>query len=385
MPRLADRTAGIASFRVMEVAEEAWQLAAQGRDVIFLLAGEPDFGTPPQASEAAARAAASGKVHYTSSIGIPPLREAIAAMYAERFGVGVPAERIVVTTGASAALVMALAATVDPGREVVLSDPTYPCNRHFVRLFDGVPVGVPVDASTGYQLTAALTAQAWTERTAGVLLATPSNPTGTTVAPAELAAIADVAAERDGALYVDEIYGELVYDGAPSTVLAHTADAFVVNSFSKTFGMTGWRLGWLVCPDWAMDAVTRIAQNVYISAPAVAQTAGVACFQPDVWALVEERRLEFHRRRDLLVEGLRHLGFGVPVVPQGAFYVYADSTRFGADSADVARHLLHTAGVACTPGADFGTEAGHRHVRFSYTAPVHRIAEAIDRMGDALR
>lgn len=384
MPRLADRTAGIAAFRVMEVAEEAWQLAATGRDVIFLLAGEPDFGTPPQASEAAAAAAAGGKVHYTSSLGIPPLRQAIAAMYDERYGVAVPTERVVVTTGASAALVLALAATVDPGDEVVLCDPTYPCNRHFVRLFDGVDVGVPVGADTDYQLTAALTAAAWTERTTGVLLATPSNPTGTTVPPAELAAIADVAAARNGALYVDEIYGELVYDVAPSTVLAHTADAFVVNSFSKTFGMTGWRLGWLVCPEWAVDAVTRLAQNVYISAPAVAQAAGLACFQPAVWAIVEERRGAFQTRRDLLVDGLRRLGFGVPVVPQGAFYVYADCTRFGDDSAAVARHLLHTAGVACTPGADFGTEAGHRHLRFSYTAPVDRIALALERMGSAL-
>ncbi len=385
MPRLADRTAGIAAFRVMEVAEDAWRLAATGRDVIFLLAGEPDFGTPAQASEVAAAMAASGKVSYTGSLGIPPLREAIAAMYAERYGVTVPSERIVVTTGASAALVMALAATVEPGDEVVLSDPTYPCNRNFVRLFDGVDVGVPVGADTGYQLDASLTASAWTERTVGVLLATPSNPTGTTVAPDELAAIADVAAARDGALYVDEIYGELVYDTAPSTVLAHTADAFVVNSFSKTFGMTGWRLGWLVCPDWALDAVTRIAQNVYISAPAVAQAAGLACFQPDVWALVEERRQEFQRRRDLLVGGLRRIGFDVPVVPQGAFYVYADCTRFGDDSAAVARHLLHAAGVACTPGADFGIRAGHRHVRFSYTAPVGRIAQALERIGDALR
>jgi aspartate/methionine/tyrosine aminotransferase len=245
-------------------------------------------------------------------------------------------------------------------------------------------VGVPVGADTDYQLTAALTAAAWTDRTAGVLLATPSNPTGTTVAPAELAAIADVAAARDGALFVDEIYGELVYDREPTTVLASTRDAFVINSFSKTFGMTGWRLGWLVCPDWALDAVTRITQNVYISAPAAAQAAGLACFRPDVWALVEERRLEFRRRRDLLVDGLRRLGFGVPVVPQGAFYVYADCTRFGPDSAAVARHLLHTAGVACTPGDDFGTEAGHQHLRFSYTAPVHRLAEALDRMGAAL-
>jgi len=247
-----------------------------------------------------------------------------------------------------------------------------------------VPLGLAVGPDTAYQLSAPMVDAAWTERTAGVLLATPSNPTGTIVTPDELAAIADVAARRDGALFVDEIYGELVYDLVPSTVLAHTEGAFVVNSFSKTFGMTGWRLGWLVCPDWALDAVTRIAQNAYISAPAVSQSAGLACFQPAVWELVEERRLEYRARRDLLVDGLRRLGFGVPVVPQGAFYVYADCTRFGDDSGDVAHHLLETAGVACTPGDDFGTAAGHQHVRFSYTAPLHRIGEALDRMADAL-
>jgi len=204
------------------------------------------------------------------------------------------------------------------------------------------------------------------------------------VPPGELAAIADVVADRGGALYVDEIYGELVYDVAPATVLAHTDQAFVVNSFSKTFGMTGWRLGWLVCPDWALDAVTRITQNAYISAPAVAQAAGVACFEPAVWDLVEERRREFQRRRDVLVDGLRRLGFVVPVVPQGAFYVYADCTRFGDDSGEVAHRLLETAGVACAPGDDFGTAEGHRHVRFSYTAPLARITEALDRMADAL-
>ena len=384
MPPLAARTTQVAPFRVMEMADRAWELAAQGRDVIFLLAGEPDFGTPPQAVAAAASATANGRVQYTSSVGIPPLREAIAAMYATRFGASVPVERIVVTTGASAALLLALAAAVDPGRAVVMSDPTYPCNRNLVHMLDGAAVGVPVGPDTAYQLTAALVAQAWTEHTAGALLATPSNPTGTTVGPAELARIADLVGARNGALFVDEIYGELVYGIAPSTILTHTADAFVINSFSKTFGMTGWRLGWLVCPDWALDAVTRLAQNAYISAPAPSQAAGVACFQPDVWALVEERRREFEMRRNVLVDGLRSIGFGVPVVPHGAFYVYADSTRFGDDSSDVAQRLLAHAGVACTPGIDFGVSEGHRHVRFSYTAPAARIEEALDRMSAEL-
>jgi aspartate/methionine/tyrosine aminotransferase len=385
MPSLAARTTSVEPFRVMEMADGAWKLAEQGRDVIFLLAGEPDFGTPPQAVAAAARSAAGGRVPYTSSAGIPELRAAIARTYGERYGVDVPAERVVVTTGASAALLLALGATVDPGREVVMGDPTYPCNRNLVHTFDGVARCVPVGAATAYQLTAADVAGAWGERTVGALLATPSNPTGTTVPHPELCAIADTVAARRGTLFVDEIYGELVYDAAPSTILTHTADAFVVNSFSKTFGMTGWRLGWLVCPEWALDAVTRLAQNAYISPPAPSQAAGLACFTPEVWAIVEERRQEFRARRDLLVEGLRALGFGVPIVPQGAFYVYADSSAFGDDSGAVAQRILEACGVACTPGADFGLAEGHRHVRFSYTASAARIAEALDRMAKELR
>jgi aspartate/methionine/tyrosine aminotransferase len=325
-------------------------------------------------------AAAHGHVHYTASLGIPALRHAISGYYAERFGVTVPAERVAVTTGASSALLMALAATVDDGGEVMLTDPGYPCNRTFVRLNGGVPVGVPVGAATNYQLTAELVAEGWTERTAGVLLATPSNPTGTVVAPDELTAIADLVQARHGRLYVDEIYGELVYDRSPSTVLAHTDDAFVINSFSKTFGMTGWRLGWMVVPPWAVDAVRTLAQNMYISPPAPAQHGGLAAFTPEVWTEVEARRAAFQERRDLLVGGLQSIGFGVPVRPEGAFYVYADISPFDDDARAFAHRLLHDAGVAVTPGLDFGTHGADRHVRFSYTTSLTQIEEGLDRM-----
>jgi aspartate/methionine/tyrosine aminotransferase len=380
MPRLAARMDDIEPFRVVEVMEAAWELEAAGRSVVWLVAGEPDFGTPAPVVDAAARAAAHGHVHYTASLGIPALRHAISAYYAERFGVDVPVERVAVTTGASGALLMALAATVDDGGEVVLTDPGYPCNRTFVRLNGGVPVGVPVDADTNYQLTAELVDKVWTERTAGVLLATPSNPTGTVVAPAELVAIADAVAERQGTLYVDEIYGELVYDRSPTTVLAHTDDAFVINSCSKTFGMTGWRLGWMVVPPWAVDAVRTLAQNMYISPPAPAQHGALAAFTPEVWAVVEDRRQAFLERRDLLVGGLRSIGFGVPARPEGAFYVYADISAFDADARAFARRLLHDAGVAVTPGLDFGTHGADRHVRFSYTTSLEQIQEGLDRM-----
>jgi aspartate/methionine/tyrosine aminotransferase len=385
MSRLAARMDAIEPFRVVEVMEAAWELEAAGRSVVWLVAGEPDFGTPAPVVEAAARAAAHGHVHYTASLGIPALRQAISAYYAERFGVGVPVERVAVTTGASGALLMALAATIDDGGEVVLTDPGYPCNRTFVRLNGGVPVGVPVDADTNYQLTAELVDKAWTGRTVGVLLATPSNPTGTVVAPAELVAIADAVAERQGTLYVDEIYGELVYDRSPTTVLAHTDDAFVINSCSKTFGMTGWRLGWMVVPPWAVDAVRTLAQNMFISPPAPAQHGALAAFTPEVWTVVDERRQAFLERRDLLVGGLRAIGFGVPALPEGAFYVYADISAFDADARAFARRLLHDAGVAVTPGLDFGTHGADRHVRFSYTTSLEQIQEGLDRMAAYLQ
>jgi aspartate/methionine/tyrosine aminotransferase len=378
--RLARRACDIAPFRVVEVMEQAWNLERQGRSIIRLVAGEPDFGTPPSVVSAAAASASDGRVHYTSSLGIPPLKEAIAEYYARRFGVTVPASRIAVTTGASSALLLALAVVMEAGERVLLTDPGYPCNRSFVRLFEGSAVGVPVDASTAYQLTAAHVHDHWDEHTRATLLATPSNPTGTIVPPDELTAIADTTARLGGTLLVDEIYGELVYDVAPSTVLSHTQDVFVVNSFSKTFGMTGWRLGWLVVPPWALEAVERLAQNLYISPPAPAQWGGVAAFTPEVWAEVERRRLEFQARRDLMVAGLREIGFAVPVSPAGAFYIYADCHRFGNDSSAVAARLLDQAGVAVTPGNDFGVNGAERHLRVSYTTARPQLEAALERM-----
>jgi aspartate/methionine/tyrosine aminotransferase len=382
---LAARMARVRPFRVVEVMERAWALERTGRSVVRLLAGEPDFGTPPQVVEAATRAIATGQVHYTSSLGILPLREAISGYYADRFGVDVPLRRVVVTTGASGALLLALAATVDRDEEVLLTDPGYPCNRNLLPLFEGRARGVPVSVGANYQLTADLVARHWGDATRGVLVASPSNPTGTVVPPAELAAVVDEVHARGGVCYVDELYGELVYDRPPATVLAQREDLFVVNSFSKTFGMTGWRLGWMVVPDWAVDAVERLAQNVYISPPVPAQHGALAAFTPAVWDLVEERRRAFQRRRDVLVAGLRDIGFGVPVTPQGAFYVYAECDRFAADSAELVQRLLVEAGVAATPGDDFGEHEAHRHLRFSYTTALEQVTEALDRMATLLR
>jgi aspartate/methionine/tyrosine aminotransferase len=385
MTNLAQRTGAITPFRVVDVMEAAWAAERAGRSIVHLEVGEPDFGTPAPVVEAATKAIADGRVRYTSSLGLPELREAISGYYAERFGIDVPARRVVVTTGASGALLLALAATVDRDDAVLLADPGYPCNRNLIRLCEGVPVGLPVGADTDYQLTAGLVADRWTERTRGVVLASPSNPTGTLVAPKELAAIATEVDRRGGVCFVDEIYGELVYDREPATVLASPGliDAgtpFVVNSFSKTFGMTGWRLGWMVCPDWALPAVEALAQNAFISPPAPAQYGGVAAFTPEVWAVVDERRKAFAARRDVLVQGLRASGFGVPVLPQGAFYVYARSDGLDADSMRLARRLLDEAGVAAVPGCDFGDHEPEAHLRFSYTTALDQITEGVRRL-----
>jgi len=378
--RLAARMENFAPFRVVEVMERAWEVQASGRSVVHLAVGEPDFGTPAPVVEAASRAIADGRVHYTSSVGIPALREAISGYYGERFGVDVPVGRIVVTAGASAALVLAFGITLDAGDEVILSDPGYPCNRNLIRLYGADAVGAQVGPADNYQLSIDTVAPRWTDHTRGVLIGTPSNPTGTVVAAEDLAALVRWTTGRDALSFVDEVYGELVYDRDPSTALACSSDIFVINSFSKTFGMTGWRLGWLVCPDWAAEAANRLAQNLYISPPVPAQFGALAAFTPEVWEIVEQRRRLFRERRDLLVDGLRRLGFGVPVTPQGAFYVYARCDRFAADSSEFVRRLLEEAGVAVVPGDDFGTFEAERYVRFSYAASLDQLHEALARL-----
>jgi len=369
-----------APFRVVEVMEKAWEVQARGRSVVHLAVGEPDFGTPAAVVEAAGRAIAEGRVHYTSSVGIPALREAISDHYGEHFGVDVPVSRIVVTAGASAALVLAFGITLDAGDEVILSDPGYPCNRNLIRLYGADPVGASVGPDDNYQLSIDTVAPRWTDRTRGVLIGTPSNPTGTVVAAEDLAELVRWTTSRGGLSFVDEVYGELVYDGDPSTALGRSSDIFVINSFSKTFGMTGWRLGWLVCPDWATEAANRLAQNLYISPPVPAQFGALAAFTPAVRAIVDERRRLFRERRELLVDGLRRLGFGVPVTPQGAFYVYARCDRFATDSSEFVRRLLDEAGVAVVPGDDFGAFEAERHVRFSYAASLEQLHEALARL-----
>ncbi len=382
---LAQRVGHIEPFHVMALLARARELEATGRSIIHMEIGEPDFMTPEPIRLAGAKAIERGDTFYTPATGLPALRQAIAAFYKSRYGVEVATERIIVTPGASGALLLATSVLVNPGDEVLLADPGYPANRHFVRLMDGVPVGIAVGPDSNYQLRRAHLEQHWGRRTAAALVATPSNPTGTLIPPDELQAMAAFAAGRGGALIVDEIYHGLVYEDPAQTALQSRDDVFVINSFSKYFNMTGWRLGWLVAPERYVDAVDRIAQNVFLAAPTPSQFAALAAFEPETLALLDARRDEFRKRRDYLLPALRDLGFAVAQRPQGAFYIYANCAAFTSDSFMFASDLLEEAGVAITPGIDFGVYAAAEHLRFAYTRPVEVLREGVDRIARFLR
>lgn len=388
--RLSRRAEHIEPFYVMEVAKAAGQLArefaASGDPMIFLNIGEPDFTAPPLVREMAHRCIRDGVTQYTPALGLPALRERISGWYASRFGLDIPARRIAVTAGASAALQLACLALVDAGDEVLMPDPSYPCNRHFVTAADGCPVLLPAGADSRFQLSADTVRAAWGARTRGVLLASPSNPTGTSIAPQELARILQCVREQDGFTLVDEIYLGLSYDsGFGQTALALGDDVVSINSFSKYFNMTGWRLGWLVVPDALVPAIERLAQNLFICANAVAQYAALACFEPESLAETERRRAEFKARRDFFVPALERAGLPVPVMPDGAFYAWADCGAAGArlgvaDSWDFAFALMRSARVAVTPGRDFGRAETGRFVRFSTASSLEHLQQAAERL-----
>ena len=386
---LAARMAHVQAFEAMEIQTLAREVAARGQDVIHLEIGEPDFTTPRPIVEAAQRALDAKPMFYTSALGLVELREAIARFYRERYRFEVPASRIIVTAGSSAALLLALGVLLDPDDEVLLTDPGYPCNRHFVRTLGGMPRLVRVGPESNYQMNAAIARANWTARTRIAMVATPSNPTGTMVTPEEIAALAALAREKGGTLLVDEIYHGLVYEqvgsrplpgGHARTALEAGEDVFVINSFSKYFQMTGWRLGWMVAPQNYVREIEKLAQNLFISPSALAQHAALACFEPRTLEIAEARRAELDARRRFLVSALETLGFSVPVVPQGAYYIYADCSRLTADSFEFAREVLKQTGVAFTPGKDFGYHEPERHVRIAYTDTVPRLEEAAARI-----
>ncbi|SPA26344.1 Aspartate aminotransferase [Cupriavidus taiwanensis] len=385
----ASRLANIDAFHVMELAKQAAALERAGRHIVHMGIGEPDFTAAEPVVRAAEAAMRRGVTQYTGALGIHPLREAIAGYYQTAYGLDIPARRVIVTAGASGALLLACAVLVEIGAEVLMPDPSYPCNRHFVAAFDGVARMIPSGPAERFQLTAAQVETHWGEQTRGVLLASPSNPTGTSILPDELARILQAVRARNGFAILDEIYQGLSYDAPPVSALSLDPNVVTVNSFSKYFNMTGWRLGWLVVPEALVEAFEKVAQNLFICASAVAQYAALACFTPEALAIYDERKAEFRRRRDLIVPALESLGLRVPVRPDGAFYVYADCRGVNhpaaGDADRLTQAMLHDAGVVMVPGQDFGPHTARDYIRISYATSRENIEEAMARLGQLFR
>jgi aspartate/methionine/tyrosine aminotransferase len=374
--------AHIEPFHVMRILMRAEALAAEGRSIANMVIGEPDLSSAQPIVEAGIDALRAGKTRYAPDLGLRALREAIARSYAP--AASIDPERVVVTPGSSGALQIIFAALLSPGDEVLMTDPGYPCNRHFVRMFEGLPVGVPVDPGTHFQLTARSIRERWTPRTVAVLVASPSNPVGSIIPDREMRDIVRAVEDLGGVLIVDEIYHGLVYDSAVTSAAALSERVFIVNSFSKYHGMTGWRVGWSVLPHDYIPHTEKLVQNVFIAASTPGQYAALQAFSPAARAEFERRRRLFRERRDYLLAALRELGFGVPVEPQGAFYVYADCSRFTGDSEAFAAALLEEAGVAIAPGLDFGRHRSERHVRFSYAGSLEVLRDGVRRIGEFL-
>ncbi|MEU8241311.1 aminotransferase class I/II-fold pyridoxal phosphate-dependent enzyme [Actinoplanes missouriensis] len=377
--KISHRAQAVAPFYAMEVAKHAAMVEADGRHVIRLNIGEPDFGAPPAVREAMREAMDGRPMPYTAALGLPALRQAISGFYRDEHGVEVDPAWVVVTAGASAALVLTAAALVDPGDEVIIGDPSYPCNRQIIESFGGRVRLVPTTADTKFQLNLPSVRAHWSPATAGVMIATPSNPTGTSIPPAELAAVCELARSHGAWRIIDEIYLNLALNPAP-TALSCDPDAIVIGSFSKYFGLTGWRLGWCVLPEALIPAVERLAQNYYICASAPAQQAALACFTPAARQVCEDRRAEFAARRTLVLDGLARIGLPVPVPPDGAFYCYIDVSGTGLGSWEFCERALQEAHVALTPGRDFGHHSAETHVRLSYTASMPDLTEGLRRL-----
>jgi aspartate/methionine/tyrosine aminotransferase len=388
--RVSSRAQRIEPFYVMEIAKAAAEL---GRTVvntdspmIYLNIGEPDFTAPPLVTEAAYQVIRNGHTQYTQATGLLALRERISDWYASRFNVAIPASRIVVTSGASAALHLACLALIDTGDEILMPDPSYPCNRQFVSAAQGTPILIPTTAAERFQLSADKVRDAWNAKTRGVLLASPSNPTGTSIHPAELRRIHEFVSSRGGITLVDEIYLGLSFDPQfGQTALAIDENIISINSFSKYFNMTGWRLGWMVVPESLVPVIERLAQNLFICPSTIAQHAALACFEAESLAEYERRRAEFKTRRDYFIPQLNALGLTVPVMPDGAFYAWADCAQACAklgikDSWDFSYEVMRRAHVAITPGRDFGSYQTSNFVRFSTANSLPQLKMAIERL-----
>lgn len=384
-PTMSRRAREAQPFRAMVFGERAGEMIARSISVIKLSLGEPDFGAPPAVRDAMREQYDGRALPYTAALGLPELRRAIADFYHERHHVDIDPRRIVITAGGSAALLLATALTVDPGDEVIVADPSYPCNRELIRSFEGVVVDVPTSAATRFHLNAELVDRAWSERTKAVMVTSPSNPTGTTIDFDVLKGVCDLARFRGAWRIIDETYLDLA-DREPDgsevrSALLADPDAIICNSFSKFFGMTGWRLGWAVVPEYTIEAVDDLATNYYLCAHTPTQHAALACFTPESLAVCEERRQELLARRRIVVSGLERIGLPLEVVPNGAFYAYFSVAGTGLDAWTFCERALEEAHVALTPGRDFGPATADTHVRLSYAASREALTEGLSRLG----
>jgi len=383
--KVARRAEAICPFHVMDVMAQAKQLEAQGYDIIHLEVGEPDFRTPQPIIDAGIAALKAGKTQYTAALGLAELRQAIGNWYQQTYQVMISPERIVITPGASGALLLLMGALLEQGGNILLADPGYPCNRHFARFVEGRAKTIAVTAANNYQLTVSDIEQHWDDDTVMALLASPSNPTGSVLSRSQLMTLSTAIRAKSGIFAVDEIYHGLVYDGVDvATALAVDDQAFVINSFSKFFGMTGWRLGWLVVPEGYTSVMDKLAQNLFLAAPTMSQYAALAAFEAPTLDILEQRRDLFERRRNILLPALKSLGLNIKAVPTGAFYIYADCQHFlneqVPDSMALSQYWLRAAGVAVTPGDDFGSHEAQHHIRFAYTQDEARLLEAVERI-----
>jgi aspartate/methionine/tyrosine aminotransferase len=376
----SSRIDDIEPFHVMALLARSKELETQGKDIIHMEIGEPDFPTPQPIVDAGIEAISKGDVHYTPALGLPELREAIAQFYKMRYGVKTSADKVVITPGASGALMLALGVIMQEDEEVLLADPGYPCNKNFVRFLSGKTCSISVDATSSYQLTLKHLQDNWTDKTVSAIVASPSNPTGTLLSENEILKMLKFVKEKGGYLIVDEIYHGLVYDGEMKTALEFDDNVIIINSFSKYFNMTGWRLGWLIAPEKLVESIDKLTQNIFLAASTPAQYAALAAFKPETIKILEEYKKEFKRRRDYLLPELKKIGFKIEVEPQGAFYIYAECAMFTKDSFKFAYDLLENIGVAITPGKDFGNNKENIYVRFAYTVSIERLKEAVERL-----
>ncbi len=378
------RIEDIQPFHVMALLARARELEAQGRDIIHMEIGEPDFPTPQPVLDAVSSIIDKGDIHYTPATGLPALREAIAHFYLQRYQRLVKAEQVIITPGASGALMLALGTIMAEGDEVLMADPGYPCNRNFVRFLSGKTRTIAVNAESAYQLSLEQLEQQWRDNTVAAIIATPSNPTGTLIEYDELTAMADFVRAKGGYLIVDEIYHGLVYENELETAAGLNEHVIVINSFSKYFSMTGWRAGWLVAAPALINDMDKLAQNIFLAAPTPAQYAALAAFKAENIEVLEQYKKEFQQRRDYLLSALKELGFVIEVEPRGAFYIYANCEKFTGDSDQFALDLLENIGVAITPGKDFGRNRPEKYVRFAYTTSLPRLQQAVARLKDYL-